>query len=64
VTAGLYGWTAVVTGTGASIAQARSAAYERAAQVRCANLRYRLDIGDKLLTGEFERLRSWGWLDG
>lgn len=62
VTAGLYGWTAVVTGTGASVAQARGAAYRRAAQVRCANLRYRLDIGDRLLAGELERLCNWGWL--
>jgi phosphoribosylamine--glycine ligase len=64
VTAGLYGWTAVVTGTGPSIAEARTAAYERAGQVRCANLRYRLDIGDKLLAGDLERLREWGWLGG
>lgn len=62
VTSGLYGWTAVVTGTGANIAEAQRAAYERAAQVRCANIRYRLDIGDKLIAGEFERLRSLGWL--
>jgi phosphoribosylamine--glycine ligase len=62
VTAGLYGWTAVVTGPGQSIAQAQRAAYQRAAQVRCANMRYRLDIGDKLIAGDFERLRAWGWL--
>jgi len=64
VTAGLYGWTAVVTGTGATVAQARDAAYERARQVRCANMRYRLDIGDKLIAGDLERLRDWGWLEG
>jgi phosphoribosylamine--glycine ligase len=64
VTSGLYGWTAVVTGTGPGIAEARQAAYDRAAQVRCANLRYRLDIGDKLLAGDLERLRGWGWLGG
>jgi len=64
VTAGLYGWTAVVTGTGATVARARDAAYERARQVRCANMRYRLDIGDKLIAGDLERLRDWGWLEG
>jgi phosphoribosylamine--glycine ligase len=64
VTTGLYGWTAVVTGTGATIAQARRAAYERTALVRCANLRYRLDIGDRLLAGDFEWLRHWGWAGG
>jgi len=62
VTAGLYGWTAVVTGTGQSIAEARRAAYGRAGQVRCANMRYRLDIGYKLIAGDLERLRAWGWL--
>jgi phosphoribosylamine--glycine ligase len=64
VTAGLYGWTAVVTGTGDGIGTAKAAAYARAAKVRCANLRYRLDIGDKLLAGDLERLREWGWLSG
>ena len=64
VTAGLYGWTAVVTGTGATVPQARDAAYERARQVRCANMRYRLDIGEKLIAADLERLRDWGWLDG
>ena len=62
VTAGLYGWTAVVTGIGRTVAQARHAAYERAAQVRCANLRYRQDIGDKLIAGDLERLTDWGWI--
>jgi phosphoribosylamine--glycine ligase len=64
VTAGLYGWTAVVTGTGPDIAEARRAAYERAVQVRCAKMRYRLDIGDKLLSGDLERLHGLGWLGG
>ena len=62
VTSGVYGWTAVVTGTGATIAEARSGAYRRAQQVKAPNLRYRLDIGDALLAGDFDRLRSWGWL--
>jgi phosphoribosylamine--glycine ligase len=62
VTAGLYGWTAVVTATGDTVLEAKSAAYARAERVRCANLRYRLDIGDKLIAGALERLASWGWL--
>jgi phosphoribosylamine--glycine ligase len=62
VTSGLYGWTAVVTGTGTTIAEAKSEAYARAARVRTPNLRYRLDIGDKLLAGDMERLSFWGWL--
>jgi phosphoribosylamine--glycine ligase len=62
VTSGLYGWTAVVTGTGGSIPEARDAAYDRARRVACPTLRYRLDIGDRLIAGDFERLRAWGWL--
>ncbi|HEX8840446.1 MAG TPA: hypothetical protein VF750_08270 [Sphingomicrobium sp.] len=61
VTSGLYGWTAVVTGTGASVREAQSAAYERAAKINAPNLRYRLDIGDKLIGGDLGRLRDWGW---
>ena len=63
VTAGLYGWTAVVTGTGATIREARDAAYERAAGIRTPNLRYRLDIGEKLMAAEFGKLIEWGWLE-
>ena len=62
VTSGLYGWTAVVTGTGASVAEAKTAAYARAAEVRCPNMRYRLDIGDRQIAGELEQLAAWGWL--
>ena len=62
VTSGLYGWTAVVTGTGNTIGEAQAAAYARAARVRSPNMRYRLDIGDKLLGGDLQRLIDWGWL--
>lgn len=62
VTAGLYGWTAVVTGTGSTVAEAQAAAYERAARVQVANMRYRADIGDKLIAGELAQLADWGWL--
>lgn len=62
VTTGLYGWTGVVTGTGSTVEQAKEAAYARAREVHCPNLRYRLDIGDKLAGGQLEQLRAWGWL--
>jgi phosphoribosylamine--glycine ligase len=62
VTSGLYGWTMVVTGTGATIAAAKAAAYARAARVRTPNLRYRLDIGDKLLAGDFRRVVELGMI--
>jgi phosphoribosylamine--glycine ligase len=62
VTSGLYGWTAVVTGTGPTVAEAQGAAYARARHVRAPNLRYRLDIGDRLAAGDLERLGALGWL--
>ena len=62
VTAGLYGWTAVVTGTGLTVETAKAAAYARAARVRTPNVRYRLDIGDKLIDGALQQLTDWGWM--
>lgn len=64
VTSGLYGWTAVVTGTGQTVAEARKAAYANAAHVQAPNMRYRLDIGDALIGGELTQLAQWGWLSG
>lgn len=61
VTSGLYGWTAVVTGTGASVEEAQAAAYRRAKHVHTPDLRYRLDIGDKLVSGDLRRLIDLGW---
>jgi phosphoribosylamine--glycine ligase len=62
VTSGLYGWTMVATGTGRTIEAARAAAYERAARVSIPNLRYRLDIGDKLIAGDYAALATLGLL--
>jgi phosphoribosylamine---glycine ligase len=63
VTAGLYGWTAVVTGVGETIEQSRAAAYANASKVKTPNLRYRLDIGEALIAGELDQLSNWGWLN-
>jgi phosphoribosylamine---glycine ligase len=60
VTSGLYGWTMVVTGTGAEIAAARRAAYERAARVFVPGLRYRLDIGDRLIASDYAAVAGLG----
>ena len=62
VTAGLYGWTAVVTGTGDTVEAAKTAAYANAAKVFAPNVRYRLDIGDRLIGGELALLSGWQWL--
>jgi len=62
VTAGLYGWTAVATGTGQTVAQATAAAYNNAAKVRAPNMRYRLDVGETLINGDLQRLIDWNWI--
>jgi phosphoribosylamine---glycine ligase len=62
VTSGLYGWTMVVTGCGSTIETAREAAYARAKQTYIPNMRYRLDIGESLVKGDFRRLQDMGYL--
>jgi phosphoribosylamine---glycine ligase len=64
VTSGLYGWTMVVTGVGATIVAAKEQAYRRAARIFVPNLRYRLDIGDRLIAGDFARLERLRLRDG
>ena len=60
VTSGLYGWLMVVTGVAPSIPQAKQRAYELAGRIQTPNLRYRLDIGDKLIGGELDQVRRLG----
>jgi phosphoribosylamine--glycine ligase len=62
VTSGLYGWTLVVTGAGATVEQAKAQAYARAAQVVAPNGRYRLDIGDRLIAGQLTQVEALGLL--
>lgn len=61
-TAGYHGWTMVVTGAGGTIQQACFNAYALAKRVTFPNMRYRNDIGAKLIASDFERLRSWGYV--
>lgn len=60
VTSGLYGWTMVVTGTGATIEDARITAYHRTERVLVPNLRYRQDIGACLIAGDYATLEQAG----
>jgi phosphoribosylamine--glycine ligase len=62
VTSGGYGWTMVVTGTGATVRQARDRANELAERVIIPNARYRRDIGDRLIAGDLDRVRRLGLL--
>lgn len=58
VTSGLYGWTMVVTGSGTNVGEAQAAAYARIGRVVIPNMRYRLDIGSKLVSGDLERMHG------
>jgi phosphoribosylamine--glycine ligase len=63
VTSGASGYTLVVTGTGDTIASARDAANTLAAKVVIPNARYRIDIGEKLIAGDFDKIRGLGLID-
>lgn len=63
VTAGATGYLGVVTGTGRPLAEARARAYEAVAGVAVPNLRYREDIGARLLERDARELRRLGWID-
>ncbi|HEX8234248.1 MAG TPA: hypothetical protein VF559_12990 [Caulobacteraceae bacterium] len=62
-TAGLYGWTAVATGVGATIQDAQRAAYRQIGSLLIPNVRYRLDIGDRLIAADWARLETLDLLD-
>ena len=63
VTAGYHGWTMVVTGTGPSIEEAQTNAYHLARRVIIPNVRYRTDIGAKLIAGDYRAIELLGLLD-
>ena len=56
------GHVMIVTGTGPSIPLAQAAAVARARNVVVPDLRWRSDIGDRVLHGEQDQLRGLGWL--
>jgi phosphoribosylamine--glycine ligase len=63
VTAGKYGWTLVVTGTGPTIAESQRNAYALTGRVFVPNLRYRRDIGDALAARDFAQVAALGLFD-
>jgi phosphoribosylamine--glycine ligase len=63
VTSGANGWTMVATGTGPTIRDAQTRANALAARVFIPNVRYRRDIGDRLIAGDYQRVAKLGWLD-
>lgn len=63
VTSGMYGWAMVVTGVGDSIASAQQRANSLADRVLIPNVRYRRDIGDRLMAGDYARVEKLRLLD-
>jgi phosphoribosylamine--glycine ligase len=63
VTSGASGYIGVATGTGGSVRLARDEAYRVAHQVVVPNLRYRTDIGDRVISRDLLALMALGWLD-
>jgi phosphoribosylamine--glycine ligase len=63
VTTGIYGWAMVVTGVGDSIADAQWHAVGLADRVLIPNVRYRRDIGDRLIAGDYARVEALDLLD-
>ena len=62
VTSGIYGWAMVVTGVGDSIASAQQRANRLADRVLIPNVRYRRDIGERLIAGDYARVERLGLL--
>jgi phosphoribosylamine--glycine ligase len=62
-TSGAYGWTMVVTGIGNSIARAQQNAIALAEGIFVPNVRYRKDIGSRLIAQDFQELEKLGLLD-
>jgi phosphoribosylamine--glycine ligase len=63
VTSGAYGWTMVVTGRAGTIRQAQTNANRLAERVTIPNVRYRRDIGERLIEKDWARLERLALLD-
>jgi phosphoribosylamine--glycine ligase len=62
-TAGMIGYTMVVTGVGTTIEEARREVYKRVDKVVIPNGRYRNDIGVRLIETDWARLAGLGWVE-
>lgn len=62
VTSGEIGYVGVATGVGDDVQTSISNAYALADKVILPNLRYRNDIGDRVLQGDYEGLKKLGYI--
>jgi phosphoribosylamine--glycine ligase len=60
VTSGAYGWTLVVTGLASTVEEAQQRANRLASRITIPNVRYRLDIGARLIGSDLRRLEGLG----
>jgi phosphoribosylamine--glycine ligase len=63
LTSGTTGMVAVATGIGATVPRANAAALRVAQGVVVPNLRYRRDIGERVVDGDLARLQALGWYE-
>lgn len=63
VTSGIYGWVMVVTGHGETIELARRRANALADRVIVPNVRYRRDIGERLIREDYAGVEKLGLFD-
>ncbi len=62
VTAGMIGYIAVVTGRGSTVQAARDSAYRVVKKIIIPNVRYRNDIGERVMSEGLHELERLGWL--
>lgn len=62
VTSGADGWTMVVTGVGETVRVAQERANRLADRVLIPNVRYRRDIGERLIMEDYDRVEKLGLL--
>lgn len=62
VTSGLAGYVGVATGTGDTVKAASDCAYALVRKVSIPNLRYRVDIGERVARHDLARLQALGYL--
>jgi phosphoribosylamine--glycine ligase len=62
VTSGLTGYVGVATGTGDTVKEASDCAYTLVRKVAVPNLRYRVDIGERVASHDLARLKALGYL--
>lgn len=62
ITSGTMGYIGVAIGVGLTVEESRTQSYALANKVIVPNLRYRNDIGDRVINGDYAGLRTLGYI--